>query len=42
MTRGSISLSMSLVTTAVGKMRGGFGLNWLDGGHLRENCLTIG
>ena len=42
MTRGSISWSISLVTTAVGKMRGGFGLNWLAGGHLRENCLTIG
>jgi hypothetical protein len=34
MTRGSISLSISLVTTAVGKMREGFGLNWLAGGHL--------
>jgi hypothetical protein len=42
MTRGSISWSISLVTTAVGKMRGGLGLNWLAGGHLRENCLTIG
>jgi hypothetical protein len=42
MTRGSISLSISLVTTAVGKMRGGFGLNWLAGGHFWENCLTIG
>jgi hypothetical protein len=42
MTRGSISLSISLVTTAVGKMRGGFGLNWFAGGHLREKCLTIG
>lgn len=42
MTRGSISLSISLVTTWVGKMRGGFGLNWVAGGHLRENCLTIG
>lgn len=42
MTRGSISLSVSLVTTAVGKMRGGFGLNWLAGGHLREKFLTIG
>jgi hypothetical protein len=41
-TRGSMSLSMSLVTTAVGKMREGFGLNWVAGGHLRVNCLTIG
>jgi hypothetical protein len=42
MTRGSISLSISLVTTAVGKLRGGFGLNWLAGGQLLVNCLTIG
>ena len=42
MTRGSISLSISLVTTAVGKLREGFGLNWLAGGHFWENCLTIG
>ena len=42
MTRGSISLSISLVITAVGKMRGGFGLNSLAGGHFWENGLTIG
>jgi hypothetical protein len=42
MTRGSISLSISLVTTAVGKLRGGFGLYWLAGGHLLVNGLTIG
>jgi len=42
MTRGSLSLSISLVTTAVGKMRGGFGANWLAGRHFWKNCLTIG
>jgi hypothetical protein len=42
MTKGSMSLSISLETIAVENMRDGFGLNGVAGGHLRENCLTIG
>ncbi len=42
MTSGSMSLFTSLEMMAVGNMRIGFGLNGVAGGHLRENCLTIG
>lgn len=42
MTRGSMSLSSSDVTTAVGNMRGGLGLNRVEGAHFRVKCLTIG
>ena len=37
-----MSLSISLVTIEVGKLRGGFGWSWLAGGHLQENGLEIG
>jgi hypothetical protein len=42
MTRGSMSLSKSLLITAVGNTRGGFGLTRDAGGHFRVNFLTIG
>jgi hypothetical protein len=41
-TSGSMSLLTSLEMMAVGNMRIGFGLNGVAGGHLRENCLTMG
>jgi hypothetical protein len=42
MTTGSISFSRSLVTTDVGKIRPGLGLDGVTGEHLLVNCLTIG
>jgi hypothetical protein len=42
MTRGSMSLSKSLLITAVGNTRGGFGLTRDAGGHFRVNFLMIG
>ena len=41
-TKGSMSLSISLETIAIENIRNGFGLNGVAGGHLRENGLTIG